>query len=71
MKNTFDILKNGKVSNNVWANSTTKEIVFANKNSFGFNYLKGEDREFESKYSTHEWKSNAPKNKKRRVFLFG
>lgn len=37
MKTNFDLLKNGKVAINVWANPTTKEIYPANKNSFGFN----------------------------------
>lgn len=37
MKNTFDLLKNGKVATAVWANPTTKETYPANRNSFGWN----------------------------------
>ena len=37
MKTSFDLLKNGKVAQSVWANPTTKEIYPSNKNSFGFN----------------------------------
>jgi ABC-type Fe3+ transport system substrate-binding protein len=50
MTNTFELLKNGKVSTAVWANPTTKEIYPANRNSFGYNaqYHYGDD--FYSKY---------------------
>jgi len=37
MKTTFETLKNGKNSVAVWANTTTKEIYPANRNSFGYN----------------------------------
>ena len=37
MKTNFDLLKNGKVAQTVWANKTTKEIFPANRNSFGYN----------------------------------
>jgi hypothetical protein len=37
MKNTFDLLKNGKVATAVWANPTTNETYPANRNSFGWN----------------------------------
>lgn len=39
MKTKFETLKNGKNATNVFANTNTKEIVEANKNSFGFNVL--------------------------------
>ena len=32
MTNTFNLLKNGKVANAVWANPTTKEIYPSNRN---------------------------------------
>ena len=51
MKNSFDLLKNGKVSNNVWAKESTKEIYPANRNSFGFNAQQASfDSEFYKKY---------------------
>lgn len=50
MKTQFEILKNGKVKVTVWANAATKEIVTANRNSFGYNYMKGIDSEFDKKY---------------------
>jgi len=39
MKTTFDLLKNGKVQITVWANAATKEIYYANRNSFGYNAI--------------------------------
>lgn len=36
-KTSFDLLKNGKNSTTVWANSKTKEIYPANKNCFSYN----------------------------------
>lgn len=50
MINKFETFKNGKVKVTVWANQTTKEIVLANRNSFGYNYMKGIDAEFDKKY---------------------
>lgn len=50
MKTTFTTLKNGKNSISVFANPTTKEIVLANKNSFGYNVETKIDSEFDSKY---------------------
>ena len=50
MKTTFTTLKNGKNAIAVFANPTTKEIVLANRNSFGFNVETRIDVEFDSKY---------------------
>ena len=50
MKTTFTTLKNGKNAIAVFANPTTKEIVLANRNSFGFNVETRIDAEFDSKY---------------------
>lgn len=50
MKSTFATLKNGKNAETVWANPTTKEIVLANRNSFGFNMETDIDSEFDAKY---------------------
>lgn len=50
MTNKFETFKNGKVRVTVWANQTTKEVVIANRNSFGYNYMKGIDAEFDKKY---------------------
>ena len=47
MKNQFETLKNGKNAQTVFANPTTKQIVIANKNSFGFNVICGSDKEFD------------------------
>ena len=49
MKTKFDLLKNGKNSQSVWANAKTKEIYPANKNSFGYNAQKRFD-DFYEKY---------------------
>lgn len=51
MKNQFELLKNGKNANAVWANPETKEIYPANRNSFGYNALQaGYETEFYKKY---------------------
>jgi len=50
MTNQFNLLKKGNNSDNVWANPTTREIVKANKNSFGFNMVLGSDSEFDKIY---------------------
>lgn len=50
MKTQFDLLKNGKVATTVWANKETKEIVVANRNCFGWNMLRGFDKEFDTLY---------------------
>jgi len=47
MKTTFTTLKNGKNSVTVFANIETKQIVLANKNSFGHNVIMGADKEFD------------------------
>jgi hypothetical protein len=46
MKATFNLLKNGKNAISVFANETTKQIVEANRNSFGYNVILGLDKEF-------------------------
>lgn len=48
MKTIFTTLKNGKNSESVFANPSTKQIVSANKNSFGFNVICYKDREFDA-----------------------
>jgi len=48
--NQFDLQKNGKVAVSVFANAETKEIVSANKNSFGFNHIQQIGSDFYSKY---------------------
>ena len=50
MKSTFDLLKNGKSAQTVWANPTTKDIVMANRNPFGWNYFQQGDEDFRKKY---------------------
>jgi ABC-type thiamine transport system substrate-binding protein len=50
MTNQFETLKNGKNAIAVWANTVTKEITVANRNSFGYNVHKGLDQEFSKKY---------------------
>jgi len=50
MKTSFDILKNGKNAQTVWANATTNEIVLANRNPFGYNCTRGLDSDFDRKY---------------------
>jgi hypothetical protein len=50
MKNTFELLKNGKVATAVWANPTTKEIYPANRNSFGWNARQIIGNDFFNKY---------------------
>mgnify|MGYP003613906598 CR=1 FL=1 len=50
MKTNFDLLKNGKNSQAVWANKETKEIVVANRNTFGYNCTRGFDAQFDRKY---------------------
>lgn len=50
MKTQFDLLKNCKNATTVWANAETKEIVIANRNSFGYNYQIKTDDEFDEKY---------------------
>jgi hypothetical protein len=50
MTHTFEIMKNGKTSENVWANAQTREIYPANNNSFGFNAEQKIGNEFWSKY---------------------
>lgn len=63
MKNLFELLKNGKVANNVWANVTTKEIYPANRNSFGFNALQASfESDFYKKYGK-DMKLNSPKSR--------
>ena len=53
MKTQFELLKNGNSAATVWANPTTKEIVIANRNSFGYNMLRGMDSEFDKKYGNN------------------
>ena len=60
MKTQFETLKNGKVAVTVWANTSTKEIYPANRNSFGYNALVSND-EFYKKYDKN-MKRNAPKS---------
>jgi len=50
MKTNFETLKNGKNAQTVWANPTTKEIVIANRNPFGYNMTRGFDTDFDRKY---------------------
>ena len=50
MTNTFNLLKNGKVANAVWANPTTKEIYPSNRNSFGYNAQRRLGDDFYNKY---------------------
>jgi len=50
MTTTFEIMKNGLNATTVWANSTTKEIYPANRNSFGFNACHRIGDEFWQKY---------------------
>lgn len=50
MKTSFETLKNGKNAIAVFANPTTKEIVIANKNAFGYNVETKTDDEFDRKY---------------------
>jgi hypothetical protein len=47
MTTQFNTFKNGKVSKTVFANATTKQIVIANRNSFGCNVRCGIDSEFD------------------------
>lgn len=65
MTTQFNLLKNGKNSENVWANPTTKEIVKANKNSFGFNMVLGSDSDFDKIYryklNSNQSKTNGSK----------
>lgn len=46
MKAAFETLKNGKNAVTVFANKTTKQIVKANRNSFGHNVICGLDEDF-------------------------
>jgi len=50
MKTTFTTLKNGKNDTTVFANPITKEIVLANRNSFGYNVLAQIGNDFYNKY---------------------
>ncbi len=65
MKTQFTILKNGKNSETVFANKETKQIVIANKNSFGFNVLAIIGDEFYNEYGknlkTNQGKSDYTK----------
>lgn len=47
MKTVFSILKNGKNSETVFANPTTKQIVVANRNAFGYNVIVRSDSDFD------------------------
>lgn len=67
MKTTFTTLKNGKNAIAVFANPATKEIVLANKNSFGFNVETRIDVEFDSKYGK-SLKTNQGKSDCRRFY---
>jgi hypothetical protein len=48
--NEFYLLKNGKNAETVWAKKETKEIVIANKNSFGYNMKHSFESDFYKKY---------------------
>ena len=61
MKNTFELLKNGNVAETVWANPSTREIVKANRNTFGYNMLVDYRSAFYSKYGIN-MKSNQGKS---------
>lgn len=62
MTATFRILKNGKNAVTVFANPTTKQIVLANRNSFGFNVSAGIDKEFDELAYNNNLKKNLGKN---------
>lgn len=65
MKVTFELLKNGKVAKTVFANPATKEIVIANRNSFGHNVERIYGDAFYEKYGkdlkTNQGKSDYTK----------
>jgi len=62
MKNQFETLKNGKNAKTVFANPETKQIVVANKNSFGHNVICGSDVEFDNLARTYNLKRNQGKS---------
>jgi fructose-1,6-bisphosphatase/inositol monophosphatase family enzyme len=47
MTTSISLLKNGKVSTACFSNPVTKQVVIANKNSFGYNVICGSDSEFD------------------------
>lgn len=70
MKNTFDLLKNGKVAEAVWANVSTKEIYPAHRSSFGYNALKADYKsQFYTKYG-HDMKINQGKGRNYKQFTY-
>jgi len=48
MNTTFELLKNGNNAVACFSNPTTKQIVTANRNSFGYNVIAGLDKEFDN-----------------------
>lgn len=67
MKTTFTTLKNGKNAIAVFANPATKEIVLANRNSFGFNVETRTDVDFDLKYGKN-LKTNQGKSDYRKFY---